>query len=156
MCNLTCSAAARIYEMSGSFVLRNGVGTQMITASVSARWEKSVAADSRPRSTNAPTISVKQGADGRIAYAADWFFECPDFFPLPVDGNAANGCESDTTAGVEPRSACSHWPGRISRLSMSSAGTSRMLTRGRGSVRVFRFDPLLGPIPFHLSSFLSS
>ncbi|MBB5874321.1 fructan beta-fructosidase [Allocatelliglobosispora scoriae] len=26
----------------------------------------------------------------RSRYAAGWFFECPDMFPLPVDGNAAN------------------------------------------------------------------
>jgi hypothetical protein len=40
-----CSAAATMYEMSGSPVLLNGVGTQMETASQWARGEKEVVAD---------------------------------------------------------------------------------------------------------------
>src|SRR6185295_10580202 len=43
-----CSAAATTYDMSGSLVLRNGVGTQMLTVSSSLRTEKSVVASSMP------------------------------------------------------------------------------------------------------------
>ena len=49
---LISSAAARMNETSGSFVFRNGVGTQMIIASHSFSWEKFVVALNLPVSTN--------------------------------------------------------------------------------------------------------
>jgi hypothetical protein len=47
-----------MYERSGSFVFRSGVGTQMLMASASARVLKSVDGDSRPASTTSRTRSL--------------------------------------------------------------------------------------------------
>ena len=54
----TCSTAATTYDISGSRVLRSGVGTQMFTVSRPARTEASVVARSRPSATNAATSAV--------------------------------------------------------------------------------------------------
>jgi hypothetical protein len=54
----TSSAAATMYERSGSFVLRNGVGTQMLTVSSSWSTSKSVLADSRPAACSSATVLV--------------------------------------------------------------------------------------------------
>jgi hypothetical protein len=52
------SAAETTYDMSGSFVLRSGVGTQMSTASISASFDMSVVARSRPALTLSATSAV--------------------------------------------------------------------------------------------------
>ena len=44
MCAAIASTAETMYDMSGSFVLRSGVGTQMLTVSRVATTEKSVVA----------------------------------------------------------------------------------------------------------------
>ena len=53
-----CSAADTTYDMSGSFVLRSGVGTQMSTASISPSFDMSVVARSLPAVTQFSTSSV--------------------------------------------------------------------------------------------------
>src|ERR1700752_1859413 len=52
------SVAARINDISGSPVLRSGVGTQMLTASIYLRTEKSVVAVRCPDLTSLSTVSV--------------------------------------------------------------------------------------------------
>ena len=57
-CVAICSTADTMYDMSGSFVLRSGVGTQMLIVSSSATHEKSVVARSWPSATSRATSSV--------------------------------------------------------------------------------------------------
>jgi hypothetical protein len=52
------STADTMYDMSGSFVLRSGVGTQMLIVSSAATTEKSVVASRRPASRNACRVAV--------------------------------------------------------------------------------------------------
>ena len=52
------SVAATIYDMSGSLVFRNGVGTQILIVSTSAIRAKSVVADSLPEATCGPSTDV--------------------------------------------------------------------------------------------------
>ena len=54
-CAAIASTAETMYDMSGSFVLRSGVGTQMLTVSSPATTLKSVVAVSRPSLSSART-----------------------------------------------------------------------------------------------------
>ena len=53
--------------MSGSLVLRSGVGTQMLMVSSSSTTEKSVVARSLPASTSGPSVGAADIADVGIA-----------------------------------------------------------------------------------------
>ena len=56
------STAETMKDMSGSFVLRSGVGTQMFTVSAFARTEKSVVAERRPAARSAWMSAVATSA----------------------------------------------------------------------------------------------
>jgi fructan beta-fructosidase len=56
----------------------------------SQRWVMLVWSDSPSNGGDFYTSTDLLNWTYRSRYAADWFFECPDMFPLAVDGNAGN------------------------------------------------------------------
>src|ERR1035441_5394833 len=65
----TSSAAAMMWLMSGSLVLRRGVGTAMLTVSSSAMTEESMVARNVPQSTYGRRVPV----------GTSWMWERPAF-----------------------------------------------------------------------------
>ena len=66
-CAAIASTADTMYDMSGSFVFRSGVGTQMLIVSSSATTPKSVVARSRPAATQRRDVRRRHVGDVRLA-----------------------------------------------------------------------------------------
>jgi len=78
----TCPAASTMLERSGSFVLRNGVGTQMLTVSASASAEKSEVARSSPAATASRIAS--EGISPMYDFPARMLRTLEPFTSMPI------------------------------------------------------------------------